>query len=160
MRLGVSVLLLIVLSAPGFAQTTDSSHIVTSALRDAAEKNQIVRVRTVSEMFTGRVVPVSDTMFRVDRKDVVTTKVTSLEIRFAQPDPLLNGFLIGAAAGAVTLGPLAIEFSESTSERQLTTWQNISTVLISAAVGSLVGVAVDAARERQPNWRAVYPPAR
>ena len=160
MRYCVTLLLIIASATSVRGQTSDSPRVVASALRDAAAKNRIVRIHIASDILTGRVFVQSDSLFRVDRKSVVPSAVSSLEVRFSQPDRLLNGFLIGAGVGAVTLGPAGVEFAESLGEHRLTTWEKISTVLIGAAFGSLIGVAVDAAREAPPIWSPVYPPSR
>ena len=107
---------------------------------------------------SGRVFLVSDSVYRVSRRTVLPAGVVSLEIRSTEPDRLLNGFLIGAGVGALTLGPLAIDFSESGGERKLSTWEKTRVFTISAIFGSLIGTAVDAAREGRTSWSRVFPP--
>jgi hypothetical protein len=137
-------------------QQRDTAANLAPILRRAQAANQIVRLRSVSGTeAVGRISALADSTVQIGRQTLRFFDQHSIEARFTHPDPLWNGAAIGAAVNLVSY-PLITSFAESMSEQRLTRREKVSCALGSALFGMLVGGAIDAARERRPEWRVVW----
>jgi hypothetical protein len=143
------------------AQVPDSSiSVMIQSLRDAEVRNRIVRITTSSETLTGRPRLVSNSSFRLGQRNLPTSSIDALDVRFSKPDPPWNGALIGAFAGALILGGAAIGFAEGMSEGEVTGQEKLSYLGGAGLLGIFIGIGVDGAIEDPPEWRTVFTRAR
>ena len=156
-RLAVVVALFLLDPTNLVGQQLDSAASLQRLLERARSANQIVRFHSVAGVESaGRIAALTDSTVRIGRQTLRFFDQRSLEARFSHADPLWNGAAIGAVVSVLISYPLVTSFAASMSEQRLTRRERVSIAFGSALLGMLVGGSIDAARERQPEWRLVW----
>jgi len=143
--------------APDLAAQQDTTRSLADELRAAHRANRLVRVHILADdVAAGRIVSLQGPVAFVGRRSIALSDIAALEVRISKPDPLLNGTLIGGAAGTVILYPLFTELIESIGESRLTKQERLQALAGTFIFGAVVGFFVDAARERPGEWHFVW----
>jgi hypothetical protein len=148
-------------TSPAKAQGVDSaSSQIMSLLRDAENRNRMVRVHTTNGTTVARPRVLSNDDLRIGQRRVSTSEVISVDVRFSKPDPPWNGSLVGALVGGLVLGGVGISFAEGMTDGLVTTREKLSFVGGGAVLGFFIGIGVDSAFEDAPEWRTMFTRAR
>jgi hypothetical protein len=144
-------LLLILIPFGGLTTLAGQSPDLCAALLSAHRNNQVVRVSLVrDETVTGRLPTQScSAPLAIGGRRVLLEDVEQLEIRIRDSDSVVNGIVIGGLAAGAALGLVAPVMTGGDAPF-------MNGFLAGAPVGALVGLLIDAARERPARWSVAW----